>query len=86
MEFRDQLEEIAEGEEAAVECPGWPLDGSLDLQVFYLNVAFSAAERDTLLHKFLPRVRSGVDATNCGLGDAVLEAKASMRYQRLKVC
>lgn len=66
VKFGDELEQIAERKEAAVQGPGRP--GA--------SIAFAAEECDSLTDELLPWISSGVDTSHGRLRDSILEAKA----------
>ena len=76
VEFGNKLEEVAEGEEAAIQGPRRTNDRSVGCEV---NVLLTAAEDDTLADGLLARVGLRVKALNRRLGDAIEETKASKR-------
>ena len=76
VEFGNKLEEVAEGEEAAIQGPRRTNDRSIRCEV---NVLLTAAEDDTLADGLLARVGLRVKALDRRLGDTIEETKASKR-------
>ena len=72
IELWDQLEEIAEGEEAAIQSPRRALR----------RITIAAEENNTLTDGFLSREEFGVNVLDAGVRDTIQETKAEGNESR----
>ena len=61
MKLGHELEEIAESEEASIQCPRWSGNRLFGSEI---NIAFAAEERYSLMDKLLPFIRRGINTTD----------------------
>ena len=74
-ELGDELKEVAQREEAAVERPGRANERLQRVDV-HVDVVLAPAQDGALAHGLLAGVGLGVEVLDCGLGDPVEEAEA----------
>jgi len=81
VEFGDKLREIAEGEEAPIQCPRrtghWLLGGKR-------NIILAAREDYSLVYCLLTGAGVSVYTGDCRLRNAIEEAKATFKCQWLR--
>lgn len=81
MELGDQLPQIAEGQETAIQCPGWAVDRSAGRRASRHHIAvvtLATEESNTLRNELLARLSLLVsrDTYHGWLGQSVIETKA----------
>lgn len=79
VELGNKLGVVAEGDEAAIQCPRWAGYGLVSRQV---DVVLSATKNDALADGLLTRVGLGVKVLHGRLRDVVQEAKAGKRVHQ----
>jgi hypothetical protein len=70
VELGDELLEVSEGHEGAIESPGWAADG----------VAVATGEDDTVRHYGLTGENIGSESFDCGLRDTIQKTEVCSKY------